>query len=77
MNTFSESGRFDGDWQIDPLTGKRFRMVGRIKEYEMMIHTSGGIVPESELADFYKRQKEAEERRKAEQAEALKKPPRA
>ena len=75
MNTFNESGRFDRDWQIDPLTGKRFRMVGRIKEYETMIHTSGGIVPESELAEHNKRQKEAEERRKAEALEAAKNRP--
>ena len=75
MNTFNESGRFDRDWKIDPLTGKRFRMVGRIKEYEMMIHTSGGIVPESELAEHNKRQKEAEERRKAEAMEAAKNRP--
>lgn len=64
-----------GEWQVDPKTGERFRMVGHIKEYEMMIHTSGGIVPASELADFHKRQKEAEERRKAEQAEAFKNRP--
>ena len=60
-----------GEWQVDPKTGERFRMVGHIKEYEMMIHTSGGIVPASELAEHNKRQKEAEERRKAEALEAL------
>ena len=54
-----------GEWQVDPKTGERFRMVGHIKEYEMMIHTSGGIVPASELAEHNKRQKAAEERRKA------------
>ena len=58
-----------GEWQVDPKTGERFRMVGHIKEYEMMIHTSGGIVPASELAEHNKRQKEAEERRKAAAAE--------
>ena len=50
----------ENEWQIDPNTGERYRMVGRIKEYEMMIHTSGGIVPASELAEHNKRQKEAE-----------------
>ena len=64
-----------GEWQVDPKTGERFRMVGHIKEYEMMIHTSGGIVPASELADFNKRQKEAEERRKAIAAEEWKNRP--
>lgn len=64
-----------GEWQIDPKTGERFRMVGHIKEYEMMIHTSGGIVPASELAEHNKRQKEAEERRKAAAAEEWKNRP--
>ena len=64
-----------GEWQVDPKTGERFRMVGRIKEYEMMIHTSGGIVPASELAEHNKRQKEAEERRKAAADEAWKNRP--
>jgi hypothetical protein len=59
-----------GEWQVDPKTGERFRMVGHIKEYEMMVHTSGGIVPASELAEHNKRQKEAEERRKAAAEEA-------
>ena len=36
-----------GEWQVDPKTGERFRMVGHIKEYEIMIHTSGGIVQAS------------------------------
>lgn len=64
-----------GEWQVDPKTGERFRMVGHIKEYEMMIHTSGGIVPASQLEDFHKRQKEAEERRKAAAAEELRNRP--
>lgn len=64
-----------GEWQVDPKTGERFRMVGHIKEYEMMIHTSGGIVQASELAEHNKRQKEAEERRKAAADEAWKNRP--
>ena len=64
-----------GEWQVDPKTGERFRMVGHIKEYEMMVHTSGGIVPASELAEHNKRQKEAEERRKAAADEAWKNRP--
>ena len=64
-----------GEWQVDPKTGERFRMVGHIKEYEMMIHTSGGIVPASELAEHNKRQKEAEQRPKAAADEAWKNRP--
>ena len=64
-----------GEWQTDPKTGERFRMIGHIKEYEPVTYISGIPVPESQIADFHKRQKEAEERRKAEQAEALKKRP--
>ena len=64
-----------GEWQVAPKTGERFRMIGKIKEYEMMIHTSGGIVPASELAEHNKRQKEAEERRKAAADEAWKNRP--
>ena len=65
----------ENEWKVDPKTGERYRMVGHIKEYEMMIHTSGGIVPASQLEDFHKRQKEAEERRKAEALEAAKNRP--
>ena len=64
-----------GEWQTDPKTGERFRMIGHIKEYEPVTYISGIPVPESQIADFHKRQKEAEERRKAEQAEALKNRP--
>lgn len=63
------------EWKVDPKTGQRYRDVGKIREYEMMIHTSGGIVPASQLEDFHKRQKEAEERRKAEALEAAKNRP--
>ena len=64
-----------GEWQVDQKTGERFRMIGHIKEYEPVTYISGIPVPESQIADFHKRQKEAEERRKAEQAEALKNRP--
>ena len=60
----------ENEWKVDPKTGERYRMVGHIKEYEMMVHTSGGIVPASELEEHNKRQKEAEERRKAAAEEA-------
>lgn len=60
-----------GEWQVDE-NGKRYRMRGHIKEYEMMIHTSGGVVPESELEAFNKMQKEA---RDAMAASAARTPP--
>lgn len=72
MNTFSESGRFDRDWQIDLLTGKRFRMVGNIMEYEPTTLVNGIEIPDSQLADFNRRSKEEEDRRKAAAAEKLK-----
>ena len=65
----------ESEWQVDPKTGERYRMIGKIKEYEMMVHTSGCVVPASELTDFHKRQKEAEERRKAAAMEEFKNRP--
>lgn len=63
-----------GEWERDA-NGKRFRRVGNSIEYEMMIHTSGGaMIPESELEDFNRRQREERERRAAEAAAALKAP---
>lgn len=64
-----------GEWQVDQKTGERFRMIGHIKEYEPVTYISGIPVPESQIADFHKRQKEAEERRKAEALEAAKNRP--
>lgn len=62
-----------GEWQeeVNAYGGvQRFRMIGGIKEYEPTIIIDGIEVPESQLADFHKRQKEAEERRKAAELEA-------
>lgn len=53
-----------GEWETDE-HGKRFRRVGNMIEYEMEIHTSGCVVPASQLEDFHKRQKKADEKRKA------------
>ena len=64
-----------GEWQVDQKTGERFRMIGHIKEYEPVTYISGIPVPESQIADFHKRQKEAEERRKAAALEELKNRP--
>ena len=62
-----------GEWQIDPKTGERYRMVGDIKEYEMMIQTNAGLIPESQLAEHNARQraiKEAEAQRIAAELKA-------
>ena len=64
-----------GEWEVDE-NGKRFRRVGKAIEYEMMISVAGGIeIPESELDEYHRRQKEAEERRKAAALEELKNRP--
>ena len=64
-----------GEWQVDPKTGERFRMIGKIKDYELMVRIDGIEIPQSQLADYHKRKKEAEERRKAEALEAAKNRP--
>lgn len=58
------------EWKVDPKTGQRYRDVGKMREYEPTIIIDGIEVPESQLADFHKRRKEAEERRKAAELEA-------
>lgn len=78
MSIYNRNEPEPSEWQeeIDKFGSvKRFRMIGHIKEYEPTITINGLEIPESQLADFHKRQKEAEERRKAEQAEALKNRP--
>lgn len=67
-----------GEWQeeVNAYGGvKRFRMIGQIKEYEPTITINGQEIPQSQLADYHRRQKEAEERRKAEALEAAKNRP--
>ena len=64
-----------GEWQVDPKTGERYRMIGRIKEYELMVRVDGIEIPQSQLENYHRRQKEAEERRKAEALEAAKNRP--
>lgn len=67
-----------GEWQeeVDKFGGvKRFRMIGHIKEYEPTITINGLEIPQSQLADYHRRQKEAEERRKAAAMEELKNRP--
>ena len=75
MSIYNRNKPEPGEWQTDPKTGERFRMIGHIKEYEPVTYISGIPVPESQIADFHKRQKEAEERRKAAALEELKNRP--
>lgn len=63
------------EWKVDPKTGQRYRDVGNMREYEPTIVIDGIEIPQSQLADFHRRRKEAEERRKAEALEAAKNRP--
>lgn len=63
------------EWKVDPKTGQRYRDIGHIREYEPTITINGLEIPQSQLADYHKRQKEAEERRKAAELEAAKNRP--
>ena len=52
-----------GEWQTDE-QGQRFRMVGNCcKEYEMILNIDGFQVPESELEEFHKLRKAAQDER--------------
>ena len=65
-----------GEWERDSM-GRKFRRVGKgCIEYAPTITLAGGVeIYEDELEDFHKRQKEAEERRKAAALEELKNRP--
>lgn len=57
------------EWQEEknPFGGiRRFRMVGNVKEYEMMYRIDGIDVPESQLEEFNRARAEAAERERAE-----------
>ena len=53
-------------WKVDE-RGQRYReTVPGLREYEMTVTVSGGLeVPVSQLEDYHRRQKEAEEKRRA------------
>lgn len=53
-----------GEWETDE-QGRRFRMFGNVKEYEMTVRINGIDVPQSEVDDFHRRAKEAEAEREA------------
>ena len=57
-----------GEWQeeVNQWGGvRRYRMIGNVKEYEMMVTVDGIQIPQSELEDYHRRKKEAEAARRA------------
>ena len=61
------------EWKIEPETGKRYRRIGNSIEYEMLIQTDAGLIPESQLAEHNSRmreQREAEQKRIAAELKA-------
>ena len=51
------------EWQVDE-QGRRFRMIGNVKEYEPTIRIDGIEIPQSDLAAYHERKKAAEAARK-------------
>lgn len=43
-----------GDWEVDEM-GRRYRMVGDCKEYEMLIRIDGIEIPYSQLDEYHER----------------------
>ena len=66
----------DNGWKIDE-HGKRYRETAPgLREYEMTITLSGGIeIPVSQLDEYHRRQKEAEEKRRQAALEEMKNRP--
>ena len=78
MSIYNRNEPEPGEWQeeVNAYGGvKRFRMIGQIKEYEPTITINGLEIPQSQLEDYHRRQKEADERRKAAALEELKNRP--
>lgn len=66
----------ENDWKVDEF-GKRYRETApRHREYEPTITLSGGIeIPVSQLDEYHRRQKEADEKRRAAAMEEFKNRP--
>ena len=66
----------ENEWKIDE-HGKRYRETAPgLREYEMTITLSGGIeIPVSQLDEYHRRQKEAEEKRRQAALEEMKNRP--
>ena len=69
-----------GEWleEVNPYGGvSRYRMIGKVKEYEMMVQIDGIEVPESQVEEFNRRRKEQQaarieaERRQTTEAQKL------
>ena len=59
------------EWLTDD-SGKRYRMRGNVREYEMMITVGGGIsIPESQLSAYNRGKAEAAEREREQQRKAV------
>lgn len=63
-----------GEWQVDK-DGKRYRMVGKVKEYEMTILIDGHEIPQSQLSEFHKRRNEEREKERLKRIEEVKNRP--
>lgn len=63
-----------GEWQVDK-DGKRYRMVGKVKEYEMTILIDGHEIPQSQLSEFHKRRNEEREKERLKRIEEVKNMP--
>ena len=59
------------EWKVDEC-GRRYRNVGKSIEYEEMVTVAGGFgIPISQLEDYNRRRKEAEEERRKKALEEL------
>ncbi len=68
-----------GEWQeeVNQWGGvRRFRMVGNVKEYEMTVKIDGHDIPQSEVEDYHRRKKAAQEAQRKAEAEKAKIPAR-
>ena len=68
-----------GEWQeeVNQYGGvQRYRMIGGVKEYEMMVKIDGIEIPQSQVEDYHRRKKEAEQARKEAEKNRPAPPPR-
>lgn len=68
-----------GEWQeeVNQYGGvRRYRMIGNCKEYEMDVTVDGITIPQSQLEDYHRRKKEAEQARQEAEKNRPAPPPR-
>lgn len=63
------------EWQTDE-QGRSYRMIGGVKEYEMMVKVDGIEIPQSQLTAYHERKKAAEQARKEAEKNRPAPPPR-